>query len=111
VDIRQGRDNSLSRGDEMKSVASHNQTMQRVKVGMAGLAAVVLLIGLASAIFSAASREKPIAATGAPQAEAIANMTATNTTLPADPTNEPLAELGVAPSANDPHAAPTGQRK
>lgn len=81
----------------MKSDLSHNQTIQRVKVGMVGLAAVVLLIGLASAIFSAASREKPIA--GTPHVEAVANMMAGNMIAPADPSNEPLAELGVAPSA------------
>lgn len=84
----------------MKSVASHNQMVQRVKVGLIGLAAVVLLIGLASAIFSASSREKPV---GTPQAEAAANMTAANLS---DLTDEPLAELGVAPSANEPSPAP-----
>lgn len=89
----------------MKSVASHNQTMQRVKVGLVGLAAVVLLIGLASAIFSAANREKPIVAAGAPQAEAVANMIASNAMLPTDPANEPLAELGVAPRATEPSPA------
>jgi cobalamin synthase len=89
----------------MKSVASHNQAMQRVKVGMVGLAAVVLLIGLASAIFSAANRERPIG--GAPQAQAVANMTAVNSAMAADPTNEPLAELGVAPSASEPSPTPS----
>jgi hypothetical protein len=79
--------------------------MQRVKVGMVGLAAVVLLIGLASAIFSAANREKPITAAGAPQMTVVANMTVANTTQAADPANEPLAELGVAPSAADSNIA------
>ena len=103
------RDIPLFGSDEMKSVASHNQTMQRVKVGMVGLAAVVLLIGLASAIFSAANRERPIG--NAMQAEAIANMTAVNSSMAADPTNEPLVELGVAPSASDPSPVPSEQRK
>ena len=85
----------------MRSVAPISQRMQRVKVGMVGLAAVVLLIGLASAIFSAANRETPIAADGAPKAEAVANMTVVNTTLPADSDNEPLAELGVAPRTSE----------
>lgn len=101
TEIRQDRDNRLSTGDEMKAVAPLSQRMQRVKVGMVGLAAVVLLIGLASAIFSAANRERPIATAGAPKADAVANMTVMNTTLPADPTNEPLAELGVAPGASE----------
>ena len=80
------------------------QTMQRVKVGMVGLAAVVLLIGLASALFSAANRERPIDAAGAPKATAVANMTAANATQPVE-TKEPLAELGIAPSAAEANSA------
>lgn len=75
-----------------------SQTAQRVRVGLVGLAAVVLLIGLASAIFSAASREKPVATADAPKAEAIANMTLANSSNPVIAPNEPLAELGVAPA-------------
>ena len=74
--------------------------MQRVKVGMTGLAAVVLLIGLAAAIFGAASRERPISVAGAPKAEVIANMMLANE-MAADGDDEPLAELGVAPSTPD----------
>ena len=54
------------------------QTMQRVKVGVIGLAAVMLLIGLASAIFGSASRERPVSAVGAPKAEVVANMAIDN---------------------------------
>ena len=36
------------------------QTMQRVKVGVIGLAAVLLLIGLAATIFAIVSREQPV---------------------------------------------------
>lgn len=90
----------------MKTVApSSHQTMQRVKVGMIGLAAVVLLIGLASAIFSTRNREQPIAVVGAPTADTIANLTISNTAVPGQPTNEPLAELGVAPGTVDANAA------
>ena len=85
----------------MKPVASTSQAMQRVRVGMVGLAAVVLLIGLASALFSAASREQPVAAAGAPPAEEVANMTAANSAAPVSEANEPLAKLGVAPSATE----------
>lgn len=90
----------------MKTVApSSHQTIQRVKVGMVGLAAVILLIGLASAIFSAADRGR----TGG----AGAGNVAVAAKLPdnaADPANEPLAELGVAPSADVNGAAPAGKR-
>lgn len=61
---------------------------------MVGLAVVILLIGLASAMFSAANREGA-AVTG--PANATASAPSGNAT---DPANEPLAELGVAPSAD-----------
>ncbi|UVO51784.1 hypothetical protein M0208_15170 [Sphingomonas sp. SUN019] len=96
----------------MKTVArSTSQTMQRVKVGMSGLAAVVLLIGLASAIFSAASRERPVDVPGAAKLEIPATVPTLNTTAPADTASEPLAELGVAPSTtnSDAPAPPTAQ--
>lgn len=71
---------------------------------MVGLAAVILLIGLASAIFSAASRERPVAV-GASNVTAV--KLAANVTDPAD---EPLAELGVAPSADVNAAQPAAKR-
>ena len=84
----------------MKQGATSNQAMQRVRVGMVGLAAVILLIGLASALFSAANRQQsPTAATSAGE---VANMTATNTMSAAEAENEPLAQLGVAPSTAEP---------
>ncbi len=64
---------------------------------MIGLAAVVLLIGLASAIFSSVSRERPVDAIGAARPEVVANL-ADGGPAPAA-SNEPLAELGVTPSA------------
>ncbi len=76
----------------MKRRSDPSQSMQRVKVGMIGLAAVVLLIGLASAIIGSATRERPGMALGASQA-VVANMAASNQAVAA----EPLAELGVAP--------------
>jgi hypothetical protein len=83
----------------MKPNHEPSQSMQRIKVGMIGLAAVVLLIGLASAIIGSASRERPVATAGAAQADVVANMGVSNTTE-ASGTSEPLAEMGVAPSAN-----------
>ncbi len=84
----------------MKNVAHEpGQTSQRVKVGMIGLAAVLLLIGLAAAIFSSVSREHPLSGS---HADAVANMAIANTSVPGDPpTSEPLAELGVAPATGN----------
>lgn len=77
--------------------------MQRVKVGMIGLAAVILLIALASTILGSLNRDEPPAAVaGAAQTNMVADMAATNTTAP---TNEPLAELGVAPAPVNSQAA------
>jgi hypothetical protein len=73
------------------------QRLQRVKVGMTGLAAVVLLIGIASMIFSALRQERPIAAAGAGSAGVVENLTVGNAAEAAS--NEPLADLGVAPGA------------
>jgi hypothetical protein len=80
------------------------QTSQRVKVGMIGLAAVLLLIGLAAAVFSTASRERPVAAAGGVRPDVVANLVSGNQSAPgASATSEPLADLGLTPSAvNDP---------
>ena len=75
-------------------VDQHNQAMQRVRVGMIGLAAVILLIGLASAIFSSVSRERP-ASVGAATASGNVAL-ASNAALP----SEPLSELGAAPATD-----------
>lgn len=76
------------------------QTSQRVKVGMIGLAAVLLLIGLAAAVFSTASRERPVAAAGGVRPEVVANLVTGNESAPgATATSEPLADLGLTPSA------------
>ncbi|WP_294273653.1 hypothetical protein [uncultured Sphingomonas sp.] len=80
----------------MKS-PDHHHIMQRVKVGMIGLAAVILLIAIASTILGSLNRdEPPVVAAGAAQSNMVADMTVTNATTPAS--NEPLAELGVAPA-------------
>ncbi|WP_022687585.1 hypothetical protein [Sphingomonas phyllosphaerae] len=82
------------------------QTRQRVRVGMIGLAAVVLLIGLASAIFSSVNQQQPVNVAGAAQPELVANMSAPASGPGATPSNEPLAEMGVTPGAAPTPAAP-----
>lgn len=76
------------------------QTMQRVKVGMTGLAVVLLLIGLASVVFNAANRNTPGA--GALANSEIASNAALGNRADA---NEPLTELGVSPSTPADQAA------
>jgi hypothetical protein len=80
------------------------QVMQRVRVGLTGLAIVLVLIGLASAIFSSANRDQPVMAIGAPNASVVANISdLTSGNAVADKArgkgkDEPLAEMGVTPS-------------
>jgi hypothetical protein len=84
------------------SAQDRAQSSQRVRVGMIGLAAVFLLIGLAAAIFSSANKEQPVTIAGAAQPDVVANMTATVNSTQAQQqaaTAEPLSELGVTPSA------------
>ena len=76
----------------------HTQSMQRVKVGLFGLAVVILLISFASAIMRTATRETPVVAVGAPKADVVANMVLANAQVDA---GEPLAELGIAPATGN----------
>ncbi len=81
-----------------------SQPIQRVTVGLVGLIAVVVLIAIASAIISRATRDQPVA--GSAQANLIAEIAAGNDAAPAAGTGEPLAEMGVAPSSANIAAAP-----
>lgn len=85
--------------------AHADQARQRIRVGMIGLAAVVLLIGIASAIFSTVNREQPVTATGAAKPDVVANMAVPGTAPSPATTNEPLAELGVTPATKPDSAA------
>ena len=77
------------------SAQDAGQTTQRIRVGMIGLAAVLLLIGLAAAIFATASRERAVS--GGARPDIVANLAIANDTATAG-ANEPLADLGVTPS-------------
>ena len=96
----------------MKMIAQDpGQRTQRVKVGMIGLAAVLLLIWLAAAIFSTINHDRQVAAIGSARAETVATIVSGNSIDPGvASTKDPLAELGVAPSAstvaNDAQADP-----
>ena len=85
-------------------VQTQFQRAQRLKVGLIGLAAVLMLIGLASAVFNSVNRERPVTAIGGAQPARVAEMA--NTSGATGSTNEPLAELGVAPPAT---VEPTNQ--
>jgi uncharacterized protein YpuA (DUF1002 family) len=71
--------------------------MQRVRVGLTGLAIVAVMIALASAIGDWRTRDQ-VSAIGAANQSIVANMTAVGNTLGEKAKDEPLAELGAAPS-------------
>jgi hypothetical protein len=79
---------------------NRQERLQRVRIGATGLAAVFLLIMMAGALTQSASDEKPVQQQADVQAapgglpELVGNNLAAEE-LP----KEPLAELGVAPSA------------
>lgn len=82
----------------MKRVADDSsQQMQRVRVGVIGLIAVVLLIGLASVLFSGVREVRGRQAAGGGDAQVVANMAATDP--PGNESDEPLADMGVAPGS------------
>ena len=69
--------------------------MQRVRIGLMGLAVVFLLVLLAAAFFGMASGGDEVTRPSAPGVEA-GNVAAAEADAEANP-KEPLAELGVAP--------------
>ena len=78
--------------------------MQRVRIGLTGLAFVFLLV-LLSAIFSRATEEEPITPNTLQAGNASTNAPAAKE-KDAQP-KEPLAQLGVAPGNADPKANET----
>lgn len=90
----------------MKPTLHHDsaQAMQRVRVGLTGLAMVLVLIGLASAIFTAANRDGPVSAVGASNAAVVANITDAGNVISGKLEEPPVAELGVAPSTGSTEA-------
>lgn len=83
------------------------QRMQRVRVGLTGLAAVLLIVAIATAIATGVRRqattERPVAGAGGPTLDNV--KTGGDNTI--DPRAEPMAQLGVAPGATEPKTAGT----
>ena len=86
----------------MRRDDTSSQSVQRAKVGLIGLAAVILLIGLASAVMRSVRHEAPVTALGAAKPEVVANLTSLNVQ---DGAGEPLAEMGAAPGAANSQSA------
>lgn len=74
------------------------QSVQRLQVGLLGLATMLLLVGLANIIMDRARQ--------ADDASGVKDVPVATTTASA-PKNDPLADIGVVPSAAPSAAAPT----
>jgi hypothetical protein len=71
------------------------QRMQRVRVGVTGLAAIVLVVLLATAIASSVRRTATDAAGATAPPPVVATIATPSNSI--DPNAEPLAQLGAAP--------------
>lgn len=72
---------------------SKSQSMQRLQVGLFGLAAMVLLVGLAQVIMTSAQQNQ---APAAPEAAPTVAVQASEA-----PASDPLADAGVVPDTGD----------
>ena len=72
------------------------ERMQRVRVGMTGLAAVGLIVVLSTAVATSVRHRAAETAAAAGPPTVVATVPATNVS---DAKTEPLAQLGVAPDA------------
>jgi hypothetical protein len=77
--------------------------LQRVRVGLTGLGAVLLIVAVSAAIFETASHRPDTANDAADNRtqQTVANMIGNEADAPADP----LQEIGVTPAAPTPPAA------
>ena len=80
--------------------------MQRVRIGLTGLAFVFVLVLLA-AVFTSPSSEQPITANSLEQQRNGTGLARSNAVQ--DEPKEPLAELGVAPGNADSNQAQAAQ--
>lgn len=77
--------------------------MQRVRVGLTGLAAVMLIVAVSTAIFeSAKSGRSPAEPQDARTEQVVGNMLTNQQDAP----SEPLTELGVTPGGPAPADSP-----
>ena len=70
------------------------ERMQRVRVGVTGLAAIMLVVVVATAVASGLRQSADASNSAVPDPVAVAAVAAPNS---ADPDSEPLAQLGAAP--------------
>jgi hypothetical protein len=80
---------------------AHREELQRVQIGLVGLAAVLLVVTLANLVIDTARTDMSAEATAATMEQGIAGV------ANATGANEPLADLGVTPTADSASPAPS----
>ncbi|MBU0557663.1 MAG: hypothetical protein KKD64_09365 [Alphaproteobacteria bacterium] len=95
-DGRTERDALSRKGD----VRAHREELQRVQIGLVGLAAVLLVVTLANLIVDAVRKDggSESAATSADVPSASLQSGGNSAASQASTNNEPLADLGVTPT-------------
>ena len=89
---------------QKQELRAHREELQRVQIGLVGLAAVLLIVTLANLVIQTARGDGLLNANGAATTQTAAGATGGNAVQTAEPT-EPLADLGVTPTADS--AAPS----
>jgi heme A synthase len=75
--------------------ASRRESLRRIQVGAAGLAGVLMLVGLTNVVVDNIRQDNSLSAT----TDAMGGLVSTNTADQVKPT-EPLADLGVTPASD-----------
>ena len=90
-------------GGPVLPLTGKRQATQRVQIGLVGLAAMILLVGLASIIMRNAQQNQALVVPEAAPTVAV--------TPPKQPVSDPLADAGVVPdmSTDTAMAAPAGE--
>lgn len=81
---------------------THREGLQRIQIGLVGLAAVLLVVTLANLVIDSARKESASEATAAAIEQGIAGVVNATATAVPTVTKEPLADLGVTPTADSP---------
>ncbi|MBN8830120.1 MAG: hypothetical protein J0G94_05700 [Sphingomonadales bacterium] len=79
---------------QKNEVRAHRQELQRIQIGLVGLAAVLLIVTLANLVIQAARGDGALAGKGIASTQVATNANGANSVEP----SEPLADLGVTPS-------------
>ena len=94
-----GSHSDMAEDDAPATERHRDAAIQRVRVGLTGLAAVFLLTLLAASIFGMLGQDDH-------SAKFANGVVTSNGAVVADTPKEPIAELGVAPGGNVPKATP-----